>query len=215
MFHSRGGPPNAPRPQRGFGPGLQPLAGLLTPPHALLPPSSSASSSAPLSPRRPPAKGPPARAPSRPVRPHRGGHRQSAGLAAPSGLPGSRRLPTRKGPGRTLSTPSPAVAARCCHSSPSGRWRPAPWGTPRAGPSRTTTTHAARAGGPPRARGWGDRLWGSLATRALLSPRGLALVARRPAGRQERRGRGCGTGDRRVAWWQPPRRVWREALLQA
>ena len=51
----------------------------------------------------------------------------------------------------------------------------------------------------------GDRSFGSFAKMALLRQRGMALVARRHAGRQERPGKCLGKGARLVAWTATPR----------
>jgi hypothetical protein len=51
----------------------------------------------------------------------------------------------------------------------------------------------------------GDRIFGSFATMALLSQRGIDLVARRHAGRKERPGKCLGPGDRLVEWPATPR----------
>ena len=54
----------------------------------------------------------------------------------------------------------------------------------------------------------GDRIFGSFATMALLSQRGIDLVARRHAGRKERPGKCLGKGDRLVEWTATPRPPW-------
>src|SRR4029450_10786250 len=54
----------------------------------------------------------------------------------------------------------------------------------------------------------GDRIFGSFATMALLSQRGIDLEARRHAGRKERPGKCLGKGDRLVEWTATPRPPW-------
>jgi hypothetical protein len=59
----------------------------------------------------------------------------------------------------------------------------------------------------------GDRIFGSFATMALLSQRGIDLVARRHAGRKERPGRCLGKGDRLVEWTATPRPPWLDPTI--
>jgi hypothetical protein len=61
--------------------------------------------------------------------------------------------------------------------------------------------------------GLGDRLFGSVATMALLRQRGIDCVARRHAGRKERPGTCLGPGARLVAWPAPPRPPWLDPTL--
>jgi hypothetical protein len=59
----------------------------------------------------------------------------------------------------------------------------------------------------------GDRIFGSFATMALLSQRGIDLVARRHAGRKERPGKCLGKGDRLVEWTATPRPPWLDPTI--
>jgi Transposase DDE domain len=59
----------------------------------------------------------------------------------------------------------------------------------------------------------GDRIFGSFATMALLSQRGIALVARRHAGCKERPGKCLGKGDRLVEWTATPRPPWLDPTI--
>jgi hypothetical protein len=59
----------------------------------------------------------------------------------------------------------------------------------------------------------GDRLFGSFATMALLSQRGIDLVVRRHAGRKERPGKCLGKGDKLVEWTATPRPPWLDPTI--
>jgi hypothetical protein len=59
----------------------------------------------------------------------------------------------------------------------------------------------------------GDRIFGSFATMALLSQRGIDLVARRHAGRKECPGQCLGKGDRLVEWTTTPRPPWLDPTI--
>lgn len=54
----------------------------------------------------------------------------------------------------------------------------------------------------------GDRAFGSLATMALLGPRGVDLVGRRPGSRKDRTGLRLGQDDLLVKWQATPRPSW-------